>query len=136
MFRTASMLVNLVPSPICTGKSSVSILTVPAGMGLIVEARTPATCSSFSPAATALARSTLTWTTGWLAARFVVDLAGFRHPCHGLHHGVAGLPEVLPMLAALMVMSTVEEVPKPPCWEPTVILPASATCPAQRGPSS
>ena len=37
----------------------------------MVAARTPATCSSFSPAATALARSTFTCTTFWLAARLV-----------------------------------------------------------------
>ena len=65
------MLVKRVPSPIRTGKSLVSMRTVPAGIGLIVAARTPATRSSVRPAATALARSTLTWTTGWLAARLV-----------------------------------------------------------------
>ena len=31
------------------------------------------------------------------------------------------------VVAALRVMSTVDDVPKPPCWEPTVILPASAS---------
>ncbi len=94
MFRTALMLVKRVPSPICTGKSLVSIRTVPAGIGLMVDASTPATCSSFRPAATALARSTLTCTTGWLAARLVATSVLPGTPVHRLDHGIAGRAEV------------------------------------------
>ena len=100
------------------------IRTVPAGIGLIVEASTPATCCSFRPAATALARSTLTWTTGWLAARLVLTSEEPGTPSMALTMASLAVWRSAE-LAALSVMSTVDVVPKPPCWEPTVILPAS-----------
>ena len=118
------MLVKRVPSPIRTGKSLVSMRTVPAGIGLIVAARTPATRSSFRPAATALARSTLTWTTGWLAARLVATSLLPGTPSMALTIASLAVWRSA-VVAALRVMSTVDEVPKPPCWEPTVIFPAS-----------
>ena len=98
--------------------------TVPAGIGLMVEASTPATCSSLRPAATALARSTLTWTTGWLAARLVATSEEPGTPSMALTMASLAVRRSA-VVAALRVMSTVEDVPKPPCCEPTVILPAS-----------
>ncbi|CAH0309136.1 hypothetical protein SRABI128_04446 [Microbacterium sp. Bi128] len=118
------MLVKRVPSPIRTGKSLVSMRIVPAGIGLIVAARTPATRPSFRPAATALARSTLTWTTGWLAARLVATSLLPGTPSMALTIASLAVWRSA-VVAALRVMSTVDEVPKPPCWEPTVIFPAS-----------
>ena len=90
----------------------------------MVEASTPATCSSLRPAATALARSTLTCTTGWLAARLVATSEEPGTPSIALTMASLAVRRSA-VVAALRVMSTVEDVPKPPCCEPTVILPAS-----------
>ena len=88
------MLVKRVPSPIRTGKSLVSMRTVPAGIGLIVAARTPATLLLVQAGRDGLGPVHLDLDHRLAGGQVGGHLAAARDTVHGLDHRVAGVSEI------------------------------------------